>query len=77
MNNQEILILAAIVIAAGILSGVGYYVMETRAERKRWARYADYRGGEPKSVPCPHCRKRIYSLRAIREQICIHCGKGW
>lgn len=75
--SKELLIVAGVAGLLTLLAAVGYYLSETRRERRRWATYSDYRGGEPKSKVCPGCRNRIYSLRAIREQRCIQCGTSW
>ena len=73
--SAYVLVLAAIaIIALGTLLGMLW--AHRRENRRRWARYQPVRGeGEPASVVCPHCRRRWYSARVMRERVCPACEK--
>ena len=74
VNGVVFLFAAVGLIALATLGGVLW--AHRRETRRRWARYQPVRGeGEPPSVVCPHCRRRWYSARVIRDRVCPACQR--
>ena len=75
--NPVIWLSVGVALAAIGTLGV-YALLHARANRRRWARYAMPEGsGKLVPVLCPHCRRRTYSPRAIRERFCPNCERRY